>query len=343
MNETPKSTCDEANDSTSVPILAASGALAIAVGMISKSPVAAIIVGGLTGGVCGIALPCISGRILGRKRDAILSWWDENLEIYKKFKAENPDREPSKRAEKREERDLAVWWLDAMRLVRTKELMREKVEALIETGSRMPDGVNLDEYETVEEYRERYVAPVSKTTTALLSLATGLGTAATCYVGMTADLHSPLLFLLGGIFSILITAVGAMCDQRSRVLPFGLSIATYPLAVLTAYGHGGVSGLIGNLLCGVGIYVIFAITNHLFRITGGADAVGAGDRRLVPAIACACGFHGTVYGMGAMCIAMLANYIPRYRAKEITLKSRVPMGPFLLVWLCAGVPLGCIM
>ncbi len=230
-----------------------------------------------------------------------------------------------------------------MRLVRTKELMREKVEALIETGSRMPDGVNLDDYETVEEYRARYVAPVSKMIAAMLSLAVGLGTAATCYVGMTGNLHSPLLFLLGGITSILVTAVGAMCDQRSRVLPFGLSIATYPLAVLTAFGHGGVSGLIGNLLCGVGIYAIFAITNHLFRITGGADAVGAGDRRLVPAIATACGFHGTVYGMGAMCITMLANYIPRYRAKEITLKSRVPMGPFLLVWLCTGVPLGCIM
>lgn len=54
-------------------------------------------------------------------------------------------------------------------------------------------------------------------------------------------------------------------------------------------------------------------------------------------------WYNTVYGMGAMCIAMLANYIPRYRAKEITLKSRVPMGPFLLVWLCTGVPLGCIM
>lgn len=80
----------------------------------------------------------------------------------------------------------------------------------------------------------------------MLSLAVGLGTAATCYVGMTGNLHSPLLFLLGGISSILVTAVGAMCDQRSRVLPFGLSIATYPLAVLTAFGHGGVSGLIGN-------------------------------------------------------------------------------------------------
>ncbi len=203
---------------------------------------------------------------------------DENLEVYKKFKVENPDREPSKRAEKREERDLAIWWLDAMRLVRTKELMREKVEALIETGSRMPDGVNLDDYETVEEYRARYVAPVSKMTSAMLSLAVGLGTAATCYVGMTGNLHSPRCFLLGGITSILVTAVGAMCDQRSRVLPFGLSIATYPLAVLTAFGHGGVSGLIGNLLCGVGIYAIFAITNHLFRITGGAG-------QSVPAIA----------------------------------------------------------
>lgn len=284
MNETMKPSCGEAYDATPVAVLAASETLTIALGMLTKSPVAAIVAGGLTGCVCSLALPSISGNILARKRDAILSWWDENLEVYKKFKAENPDREPSKRAEKREERDLAIWWLDAMRLVRTKELMREKVEALIETGSRMPDGVNLDDYETVEEYRARYVAPVSKMTAAMLSLAVGLGTAATCYVGMT-----------------------------------------------------------GNLLCGVGIYAIFAITNHLFRITGGADAVGAGDRRLVPAIATACGFHGTVYGMGAMCIAMLANYIPRYRAKEITLKSRVPMGPFLLVWLCTGVPLGCIM
>lgn len=284
MNETMKPSCGEAYDATPVAVLAASEILTITIGMLTKSPLAAIAAGGLTGCVCSLALPAISGRILGRKRDAILSWWDENLEVYKKFKVENPDREPSKRAEKREERDLAIWWLDAMRLVRTKELMREKVEALIETGSRMPDGVNLDDYETVEEYRARYVAPVSKMTSAMLSLAVGLGTAATCYVGMT-----------------------------------------------------------GNLLCGVGIYAIFAITNHLFRITGGADAVGAGDRRLVPAIATACGFHGTVYGMGAMCIAMLANYIPRYRAKEITLKSRVPMGPFLLVWLCTGVPLGCIM
>ena len=332
MNETMKPSCGEAYDATPIAVLAASETLTITIGMLTKSPLAAIAAGGLTGCVCALALPCISGCILGRKRDAILSWWDENLEVYKKFKAENPNREPSKRAEKREERDLAIWWLDAMRLVRTKELMREKVEALIETGSRMPDGVDLDDYETVEEYRARYVAPVSKMTATMLSLAVGLGTAATCYVGMTGNLHSPLLFLLGGITSILVTAVGAMCDQRSRVLPFGLSIATYPLAVLTAFGHGGVSGLIGNLLCGVGIYAIFAITNHLFRITGGADAVGAGDRRLVPAIATACGFHGTVYGMGAMCITMLANYIPRYRAKEITLKSRVPMGPFLLVW-----------
>lgn len=344
MNETMKPSCGEAYDATPVAVLAASETLTIALGMLTKSPVAAIVAGGLTGCVCSLALPAISGRILGRKRDAILSWWDENLEVYKKFKVENPDREPSKRAEKREERDLAIWWLDAMRLVRTKELMREKVEALIETGSRMPDGVNLDDYETVEEYRARYVAPVSKMTSAMLSLAVGLGTAATCYVGMTGNLHSPLLFLLGGITSILVTAVGAMCDQRSRVLPFGLSIATYPLAVLTAFGHGGVSGLIGNLLCGVGIYAIFAITNHLFRITrrrrcSRCPAIAGSSRRSRRP----CGFHGTVYGMGAMCIAMLANYIPRYRAKEITLKSRVPMGPFLLVWLCTGVPLGCIM
>ena len=76
----------------------------------------------------------------------------------------------------------------------------------------------------------------------------------------------------------------------------------------------------------MGIYAIFAITNHLFRITGGADAVSAGDRRLVPAIATACGFHGTVYGMGAMCIAMLANYIPATVRKRSPLKAAYPWG-----------------
>ena len=108
MNETMKPSCGEAYDATPVAVLAASETLTITIGMLTKSPLAAIAAGGLTGCVCALALPCISGRILGRKRDAILSWWDENLEVYKKFKAENPDREPSKRAEKREERDLAI-------------------------------------------------------------------------------------------------------------------------------------------------------------------------------------------------------------------------------------------
>ena len=211
--------------------------LTIALGMLTKSPVAAIVAGGLTGCVCSLALPAISGRILSRKRDAILSWWDENLKSTRssRWRIQTANRTNAPRNARNG--TLRFGGSMPVRLVRTKELMREKVEALIETGSRMPDGVNLDDYETVEEYRARYVAPVSKMTSAMLSLAVGLGTAATCYVGMTGNLHSPLLFLLGGITSILVTAVGAMCDQRSCVLPFGLSIATYPLAVLTAFGH----------------------------------------------------------------------------------------------------------
>ena len=135
MNETMKPSCGEAYDATPVAVLAASETLTIALGMLTKSPVAAIVAGGLTGCVCSLALPSISGNILARKRDAILSWWDENLEVYKKFKAENPDREPSKRAEKREERDLAIWWLDAMRLVRTKELMRPYQSGIVSLRS----------------------------------------------------------------------------------------------------------------------------------------------------------------------------------------------------------------
>ena len=80
MNETMKPSCGEAYDATPVAVLAASETLTIALGMLTKSPVAAIVAGGLTGCVCSLALPAISGRILGRKRDAILSWWDENLE-----------------------------------------------------------------------------------------------------------------------------------------------------------------------------------------------------------------------------------------------------------------------
>lgn len=96
MNE--KTSCGEAHDATPVAVLAASETLAITIGMLTKSPVAAIVAGRLDGCVCSLALPSISGNILARKRDAILSWWDENLEVYKKFKAENPDREPSKRS-----------------------------------------------------------------------------------------------------------------------------------------------------------------------------------------------------------------------------------------------------
>lgn len=121
MNETMKPSCGEAYDATPVAVLAASETLTIALGMLTKSPVAAIRRSGLTGCVCSLALPAISWAHPGRQARCDPSWWDENLEVYKKFKVENPDREPSKRAEKREERDLAIWWLDARRLVRTKD------------------------------------------------------------------------------------------------------------------------------------------------------------------------------------------------------------------------------
>lgn len=52
MNETMKPSCGEAYDATPVAVLAASETLTIALGMLTKSPVAAIVAGGLTGCVC---------------------------------------------------------------------------------------------------------------------------------------------------------------------------------------------------------------------------------------------------------------------------------------------------
>ena len=49
MNETMKPSCGEAYDATPVAVLAASETLTIALGMLTKSPVAAIVAGGLTG------------------------------------------------------------------------------------------------------------------------------------------------------------------------------------------------------------------------------------------------------------------------------------------------------
>mgnify|MGYP000436996246 CR=1 FL=1 len=69
MNETMKPSCGEAYDATPVAVLAASETLTIALGMLTKSPVAAIVAGGLTGCVCSLALPSISGNILARKRE----------------------------------------------------------------------------------------------------------------------------------------------------------------------------------------------------------------------------------------------------------------------------------
>ncbi len=49
MNETMKPSCGEAYDATPVAVLAASETLTIALGMFTKSPVAAIVAGGFDG------------------------------------------------------------------------------------------------------------------------------------------------------------------------------------------------------------------------------------------------------------------------------------------------------
>jgi leader peptidase (prepilin peptidase) / N-methyltransferase len=128
-------------------------------------------------------------------------------------------------------------------------------------------------------------------------------------------------------------------DLDQRLLPNVLTLTAIPLALL--FTLSGANPLVpsGALVIAIPIALILPIAIYLFSLPFGAGAFGLGDVKLLISLGLLVGpwrlIIGVLYGFfvaGAVLVVLLL-------ARRLTLKSFIPMGPFLIIgalWAILG-------
>ncbi len=152
--------------------------------------------------------------------------------------------------------------------------------------------------------------------------------------------------IFGAYFVALIVLFAIDLDQR--LLPDVITLPAIPLAFLFALS--GLNPLLGGgLSFGLGGAVVAAIALpgliFLLSLPFGRDAIGLGDVKLLVSVGLMAGFARGFIGLFAGALAMAVVVIVLLAARRITLRSYVPMGPFLIggaMWaiLLPGFTLG---
>jgi leader peptidase (prepilin peptidase)/N-methyltransferase len=178
--------------------------------------------------------------------------------------------------------------------------------------------------------------------TAVVTIA---GALAIAQIGARFD--DPVERAVFGVYFVALIVLFAT-DLDQRLLPDVITLPAIPLAFLFAISGanpllaGGLSfGLVGALVAAVALPGLLL----LLSIPFGRDAIGLGDVKLLVSVGLMSGFARGFIGLFAGALAMAVIVIVLLAARRITLKSYVPMGPFLIggaMWgiLLPGLTLG---
>ena len=145
--------------------------------------------------------------------------------------------------------------------------------------------------------------------------------------------------IFGGYLAALTVLLATDLDQR--LLPDVITLPAIPLAL--AVDLLGVNPLVPPGVIPVAILVAIALPGlmYLLSLPFGAGAFGQGDVKLLVSVGLLAGpfrmFSGVLYGMVLAAVVILVLMAFR----RITLKSYIPLGPFLIfgaIWAILVVP-----
>ena len=282
---------------------------------------------------CLLCCAGIGEAMAARQSEALAAHWEDGLPRYRAFKAE-AGREPRALAKDSAERGVGVWLADALRLADAGELPRRAALAIAEV-----DGpISPERAAAMPEspYGAREAAPAPMALRTLLAACCAAAGAGACWTfgpcaGGAFAVREALLLL-----ATLATASLAACDHGSRMLPARWSALVWAL--------GAAAALIASprsFAAWAAVAAFYAAAMGLgslaLKALGRKNSVGAGDLRLAPACAAACGPEGSIFGLACAIAAMAAHYLPRLADYRLRADSLVPMGAFLHIWLCAGL------
>lgn len=175
-------------------------------------------------------------------------------------------------------------------------------------------------------------APRSRWHTALwLRLVCSLGSIPV-WVAASLSVHPTLAALL---LSLLFSAsvVTAWVDLRIRLIPNEMILFLLLAGVVFRWSMGGLPSLLASLGCLVAMIFVFSIVAHFT----GFGMVGAGDVKLAGVMGLILGYPGILSGLLVLCMVFLLFTAIGLLTKRITLRTMVPLAPFLMAGQMAAL------
>lgn len=283
-----------------------------------------------------VALPFAVRSMVRRKGRKLESWWGNCSTGYLRWLEEHGGRSPEKRLVGFEG-DLAVWAEDAERLARCGELEGREIEEARHLGLDVagavprPDGEGLC---SVRDYRpsaaRRVVDGAAVAAVAMVAIR--------LWAGYGESPAAAAVFFAAGSVAV----AAAELDVAERIIPWEASLLVFSLAfvrqLLLGPGH-----VLPAAFCALAAAAAFYSVRGILSLAGRPDSIGAGDLRMAPALAFACGWPGFFWGALAalpLILTMAAVAVVRGRGAS---RRGFPFGPVLAVWIVGGMALGTVL
>lgn len=159
-----------------------------------------------------------------------------------------------------------------------------------------------------------------------------------CGVTYLAQTHYELLPMSIVILIGFMACVGTLVDNRIRIIPNEMVIVLFVLGLILRFISGGLNQIFVGLICVVGTILIFALSYVVSKMfSKGMIPVGAGDLKLLMAMAMIVSYPGIMYAVFGIAVSMLLYIFIGAILKKITFYSYLPMAGFIYLGILIGI------
>lgn len=279
------------------------------------------------GAVGALALPVLADALLKRKLAGMREWWRRAGGLWRDLRAADPSCAPDPSA-RGDEGAAGIWFEEVASAIRNGTLTKEQAEQARGFGVVVEDEPARTDADDDARFRFAPGAPGR----AALALAMGAAMA-----GAALAPVPPAATALLSLAAVLV-ALCAVCDVRAHVIPIELCTALALCGLALRLVLFGAQGVAASVLAGIFVAVASAAAIAVFRtVAGRPRAIGAGDVRMMVALAMLCGPRASVLGAAACYGAALTASVALVAARKKRLSDAVPMAPFLALWAVVGV------
>lgn len=288
--------------------------------------------------VGAVGLVPATDALLKKKKAQKDALWDENLENW--VNTRTPSENPSRK--ERQLRGEADAWAKRQGLaVAGHKLTVEKVERLADTGviGKAADSAAAETLDLMSDESEQVAYSFPRTVAATAGCAAVAAVVAAVSVAMPTALTAGVAAISG-----MVMACALACDVRARILPIELCAAVGVLGLALCGLTAGSGMLLKAIIAAAVMWFCTWITNTAFQRFARYTAVGAGDRRMMTALALSSGLPGAIWGFVAQAfaqgaVAVVAAVRGQFAGKGAkgALRSYVPMAPGLMAWWAVGL------